>query len=278
MPAVSELLALVVDLEARLDQLAQLAQSRLEVVRARSEETADLVRDWGGAEKGLLLERDQLVAEISALQVRQAHLEDDKRLLEEELAELRRRHLSPRQLTPADVEGEDLAALAAAVERAEKRRERIGPVNPLAAQECAEAEERARFLAEQRRDLEDSLAELKRVIEELDQHIERSFAEFFARTQEHFASVIAAVFPGAKGTLRLVAEEDSEGEKAASPGIGLEIKLPNKGPRSISLLSGGEKAMAAIAFLFALFLARPCPFYILDEVEASLDDVNIRRF
>jgi len=80
---------------------------------------------------------------------------------------------------------------------------------------------------------------------------------------------------GTAGELEEVLAEEA---KPPVRGIGLEVKFPNKSPRSLSLLSGGEKAMAAIAFLFSLFLARPCPFYILDEVEASLDDVNIRRF
>jgi chromosome segregation protein len=180
--------------------------------------------------------------------------------------------------------------LEAAVERAERRRERIGVVNPLAEQECAEMEERARFFEEQRRDLEASLAQLQDVIKDLDEHIERVFAEIFTATRENFSSVIASVFPGAKGALKLTEPKPSrqapegDDEEPVGPeddqqgGIAVEIKLPNKSPRSLSLLSGGEKAMTAIAFLFSLFLARPCPFYILDEVEASLDDINIRRF
>ena len=133
-------------------------------------------------------------------------------MLEEELAELRRRHLSPRGLTPADVVGEDAGALLGAVERAERRRERIGPVNPLAEQECAEMEERARFLEEQRRDLEASVAQLQEVIADLDEHIERSFAEIFEATKEHFSAVIASVFPGAKGTLKLTEAKTAAGQ------------------------------------------------------------------
>jgi chromosome segregation protein len=169
-------------------------------------------------------------------------------------------------------------------------------VNPLAEQECAEMEERARFLTEQRRDLEASIAQLHEVITALDEHINGSFNDIFDSIRENFSAVIATVFPGAKGNLTLtegkpagqdgrVSDEGSTEEFLESgdaaemvPGISLSVKFPNKSPRSMSLLSGGEKAMTAIAFLFSLFLARPCPFYILDEVEASLDDVNIRRF
>jgi chromosome segregation protein len=149
-------------------------------------------------------------------------------------------------------------------------------------------------LLEQRRDLEASIGELQQVVTDLDEHIETSFGQIFEIVKENFSGVIATVFPGAKGSLKLVegaaARTDEgvtgeEGEDAlteearpAVKGISLEVKFANKSPRTLSLLSGGEKAMTAIAFLFSLFLARPCPFYILDEVEASLDDINIRRF
>jgi chromosome segregation protein len=145
-------------------------------------------------------------------------------------------------------------------------------------------------------DLEASIAQLQDVIGGLDEHINSSFDEIFGTIQQNFAAVIATVFPGAKGNLSLTEGKpagrgtgqcedgqvddstESGHELETAPGISLSVKLPNKAPRSMSLLSGGEKAMTAIAFLFSLFLARPCPFYILDEVEASLDDVNIRRF
>jgi len=124
------------------------------------------------------------------------------------------------------------------------------------------------------------MRELQEVVGELDEHIQSAFTELFTAASQNFGGVIETVFPGAKGALRLVEEEpqevDSDGKTA--PGVTIEVKFPNKAPRSMSLLSGGEKAMTAIAFLFSLFLARPCPFYILDEVEAALDDHNIRRF
>jgi len=287
----------LLEVAERLAESSRVAAGEMEAVveaaRTRTEDTARVMRDRGGEEAGLQREHDSLASRLADLRVQEALLEERRTLLEDELSELRRRHLSPRGLTPADVDGEEVEALAAAVERAERRRERIGPVNPLAEQECAEMEERAGFLAEQRRDLEASLNQLQEVIDELDEHIESTFGEIFKAAREHFSAVIASVFPGAKGTLKLTEPkasrrrqaEDMEGgleepeeEKEAAGGIALEVKLPNKAPRSLSLLSGGEKAMTAIAFLFALFLARPCPFYILDEVEASLDDINIRRF
>ena len=296
LPLLTELLAVVEQLAERLRTVSTVMESQVEEARVRSQNAANTIRDWGGAEAALQHEHDVLADRIAQLQVDDARLGDRRSALEEELAELRRRHLSPRGLVPQEVLGEDADVLFGAVERAERRREKIGPVNPLAEQECAELEERAGFLKEQRRDLEASLSQLQELISGLDEHIEASFSEIFEATKEHFSSVIATVFPGARGTLKLTeagtvagrAEavgEDQQTDLADGEvpgeivgGIALEVRLPNKAPRSLTLLSGGEKAMTAIAFLFSLFLARPCPFYILDEVEASLDDVNIRRF
>ncbi|NLO28303.1 MAG: chromosome segregation protein SMC [Actinobacteria bacterium] len=293
LPVVGSLLEVTERLVEGARVVAGEMESVVEAVRTRTEGAARVMRDRGGEEAGLQREHDALVSRLTDLRVQEALLEERRTLLEDELSGLKRRHLSPRRLTAADVEGEDAESLTAAVERAERRREHIGPVNPLAEQECAEMEERAAFLAEQRRDLEASINQLQEVIDELNDHIECTFGEIFKAAREHFQGVIASVFPGAKGTLKLTEPkspgrrptEDIEGgleepeeEKEAAGGIALEVKLPNKAPRSLSLLSGGEKAMTAIAFLFSLFLARPCPFYILDEVEASLDDINIRRF
>jgi chromosome segregation protein len=283
-------------------------EETVEATRARTEGTAGGMRDREGTEAGLQLEMQQMTARSTDLRVSQALFYDRRTVLEDELAELCRRHMSPRGLVPEDVVGESSESLAAAVERAERRRERIGPINPLAEQECAEMEERARFLAEERADLEASVTQLLDVIAELDEHIETTFSEIFESARLHFSAVIASVFPGAKGTLKLTEPKRARGEPAEgavdggstaeglgmeegpgaialgdeptqqNSGIEIEVRFPNKAPRSLSLLSGGEKAMTAIAFLFSLFLARPCPFYILDEVEASLDDINIRRF
>ena len=292
LPMLERLLTAVEGLAEHSRVVKTAYEVRLEEARAAAEGAARLMRDTAGSETGLQQQYEAMGSRLTELQVDRARSEDRRGVLDEELAELRRRHLSPRSLTAAEITGENVELLAAAAERAERRVEKIGPINPLAEQECAELEERATFLAEQRRDLEASLAELQEVVTDLDDHIETSFAEIFEVVRENFSATIATVFPGAKGSLKLVegpaarAEEgQAELEEAlieeARPvvkGIGLEVKLANKSPRTLSLLSGGEKAMTAIAFLFSLFLARPCPFYILDEVEASLDDTNIRRF
>jgi chromosome segregation protein len=130
-------------------------------------------------------------------------------------------------------------------------------------------------LQTQREDLEQSLAELARLRDELQQTVEQRFAETFAAVQANFTEVAATLFPGGEGRLRLTEAEEGEDEL---PGIEVELRPAGKKVTRLSLLSGGEKALGAISFLFALFLARPCPFYLLDEVEAALDDTNIGRF
>jgi len=167
----------------------------------------------------------------------------------------------------------EAAELRQSLERLERRRERIGPVNPLAEAECSQLGERAAFLREQRRDLDGSLEELEELIAELTARIDAEFAETFAAVQEQFAHMVEVLFPGGRGRL-LLQEPASEDE---SGGVAVEVKPARKLGKKLQLLSGGERALVAIAFLMALVLARPCPFYILDEIEAALDDVNIGR-
>jgi chromosome segregation protein len=147
-------------------------------------------------------------------------------------------------------------------------------VNPLAKEEYEAEKERLVELETQRRDLELSLQELEELRAELAETVERRFAETFDAVASHFEDVAATLFPGGEGRLRLVDHEDAEGE------IGIEVELRPAGKKitRLGMLSGGEKALGAISFLFALFLAKPCPFYLLDEVEAALDDANIGRF
>ena len=171
-------------------------------------------------------------------------------------------------------EGDDRDELAERIERLERRRESLGQVNPLAKEEHDAEKARLDELATQRADLEASLEELEKLRAELTETVERRFAETFESVQRHFHEVAGTLFPGGEGRLTLTVPEDDE----ELPGIEVELRPAGKKVQRLSLLSGGEKALGAISFLFALFLARPCPFYLLDEVEAALDDTNIGRF
>jgi chromosome segregation protein len=147
-------------------------------------------------------------------------------------------------------------------------------------------------LETQREDLESALAELESLIKETDRRIREAFEETFDAAARNFEDVVQHLFPGGRGALRLVHEEMGprpvvggdqpepvEGEdEEPEAGVEIEVTPPGKSTKRLSLLSGGEKSLVALAFMFAVFLARPCPFYILDEVEAALDDLNIDRF
>ena len=176
--------------------------------------------------------------------------------------------------TDERAEGDDRDELAERTERLERRRESLGQVNPLAKEEYDGEKARLEELATQRKDLEQSLVELEKLSAELTETVERRFNETFDAVQRNFAEVASTLFPGGEGRLRLTESDDEEEQ----PGIEVELRPAGKKVQRLSLLSGGEKALGAISFLFALFLARPCPFYLLDEVEAALDDTNIGRF
>jgi chromosome segregation protein len=176
--------------------------------------------------------------------------------------------------TDERAEGDDRDELHERAERLERRREQLGQVNPLAKEEHDAEKLRLDELATQRADLEQSLTELEKLSAELKETVERRFEETFDAVQKHFHEVAGTLFPGGEGRLQLTLPEDDESQ----PGIEVELRPAGKKVQRLSLLSGGEKALGAISFLFALFLARPCPFYLLDEVEAALDDTNIGRF
>jgi chromosome segregation protein len=191
------------------------------------------------------------------------------------------------------LEVDEAAALAARLERLERRRESLGAVNPLAQEEYEQAKQRGDDLTTQCDDLERSLKELRTLIRDLTRTIDERFEETFHAVAKNFSDVIETLFPGGRGRLRLTDAEpagdsaaegggDGEGEREPvepiEPGIELEVRPAGKRIESLSLLSGGEKSLTAIAFLFSLLLTKPSPFYLLDEVEAALDDANIERF
>ena len=157
-------------------------------------------------------------------------------------------------------------------EAAERALSLLGTVNPLALEEFAALEERHRFLTTQLEDLKASRRDLLDIVKEVDERVEQVFTEAFADTAREFEIVFARLFPGGEGRLVLTDPSDM-----LTTGLDVEARPPGKKVKRLSLLSGGEKALGAISFLFALFLARPCPFYLLDEVEAALDDTNLGR-
>ena len=149
----------------------------------------------------------------------------------------------------------------------------LGPVNPLALEELSTLEERHKELEAQVDDVRGARRELHEVVRTLDHEIMTSFAAAAADVNEHFSTLIAMLFPGGTGRLMLVEPDD-----LLNTGVEIEVRPAGRNVRRVSLLSGGERSMAALAFLFAVFRSRPSPFYMMDEVEAALDDVNLSRF
>ncbi len=268
----ARLCAMAETLGAGLDTAAALAtrfeapvRARVDVGAERATRLGDDLRRLGAAEVELRRQAEEASERATHVQVELARLEA-------EAEEAARRLEQAGTVAPA--EGDDRAELAARVERLDSRREALGKVNPLAKEEYEAEKERLEELATQRQDLEDSLAEIAKLRDELADTVQRRFSETFDAVARNFEEVAATLFPGGEGRLRLV-EPDEEGSE---PGVEVELRPAGKRVTRLSLLSGGEKALGAISFLFSLFLAKPCPFYLLDEVEAALDDTNIARF
>jgi chromosome segregation protein len=166
----------------------------------------------------------------------------------------------------------DRAALSKQAEEAAKKLERLGKVNPLALEEYAALTERHTFLAAQLDDLRKTRRDLLTVVKEVDDRVQEVFASAYADTAREFTALFARLFPGGQGSLVLTEPDDM-----LATGIEIEARPPGKKVKRLSLLSGGERSLTAIAYLFAIFKARPSPFYVLDEVEAALDDTNLQR-
>ncbi len=265
---------------------------------AAGEQSAAELRRYAAQEADLQATLRSAGEVVTAAEVRAQRARDAAGEAEEELARTAERLGSEPAVPDAPLDEGRRDELEARLERLARRREQLGPVNPLAQSEYEEAVSHVEELEAQREDLESALAELQGLIRDTDRRIREAFDETFESTARNFEEVVGHLFPGGRGRLTLVrpdgprpvlggaavAEPEPEGGDEpdpvaiTEPGVDLEVTPAGKSARRLSLLSGGEKSLVALAFLFAVFLARPCPFYILDEVEAALDDLNIDRF
>ncbi|MFJ3495400.1 chromosome segregation protein SMC [Streptomyces sp. NPDC086091] len=155
---------------------------------------------------------------------------------------------------------------------AERAHQQLGKVNPLALEEFAALEERHKFLSEQLEDLKKTRADLLQVVKEVDERVEQVFTEAFLDTAREFEGVFGRLFPGGEGRLFL-----TDPDNMLTTGVDVEARPPGKKVKRLSLLSGGERSLTAVAMLVSIFKARPSPFYVMDEVEAALDDTNLQR-
>ncbi len=261
------------------------------------DEIAEEMRACSQREYELQAEMKAASDKLTAAEVEAAHLGDRRAEAAKELAAIVERLGEPLDEWEQTVGEEERAEIDRRLERLERRRSQIGPVNPLAEREYEEAREHVETLQAQREDTERGMHELEALIRDIDREIERAFEQTFEGTAKNFEEMVEHLFPGGRGRLRRVtlravpaAGEDAEAgsgdddeseereEEREELGVEIEVTPAGKSTRKLSLLSGGEKSLVALAFVFAVFLARPCPFYILDEVEAALDDANIDRF
>ncbi|MFJ8632957.1 chromosome segregation protein SMC [Streptomyces sp. NPDC093568] len=155
---------------------------------------------------------------------------------------------------------------------AERAYQQLGKVNPLALEEFAALEERHKFLSEQLEDLKKTRADLLQVVKEVDERVEQVFTEAYRDTAREFEGVFSRLFPGGEGRLIL-----TDPDNMLTTGVDVEARPPGKKVKRLSLLSGGERSLTAVAMLVSIFKARPSPFYVMDEVEAALDDTNLQR-
>jgi chromosome segregation ATPase len=267
-----------------------------------SDEIADELRACTKLEFELQAQMRSVSEELTQAEVEAAHLGDRRAEAEREMAAIVEKLGEEVPAAESAMTDEERAEIDRRLERLDRRRAQIGPVNPLAEREYEEASEHVEQLQAQREDTERAMRELESLIREIDEEIERAFEETFEATATNFEEMVEHLFPGGRGRLRRVslravreeeqpAAEGEEGAEAAEPdpdeeereerdefGVEIEVNPAGKSTRKLSLMSGGEKSLVALAFVFAVFLARPCPFYILDEVEAALDDANIDRF
>ncbi|MFJ3717737.1 AAA family ATPase [Streptomyces sp. NPDC090057] len=174
----------------------------------------------------------------------------------------------PRNLPRPFVRAEQEKRLKAA----ERAYQQLGKVNPLALEEFAALEERHKFLSEQLEDLKKTRADLLQVVKEVDERVEQVFTEAYRDTAREFEGVFSRLFPGGEGRLVL-----TDPDNMLTTGVDVEARPPGKKVKRLSLLSGGERSLTAVALLVSIFKARPSPFYVMDEVEAALDDTNLQR-
>ncbi len=270
--AVERLLGVVASAQEVLD-------AALAALRDRYRRQLEAVRAGGARLDELRRQRSSEERELAAARGRMQKVELDlveAAVRRESVVEVLRRDLGvgPEEAmaAPAPELPED-SDPAARIVQLEAELAALGPVNPLALEELSELGERHQFLEAQVEDVRLARRELHQVIRTLDEEIMHVFDSAFADVNEHFSSLVTTLFPGGTGRLSLNDPED-----LLDTGVEVEVRPAGRNVRRLSLLSGGERSLVALAFLFAVFRSRPSPFYLMDEVEAALDDVNLQRF
>jgi chromosome segregation protein len=271
---------------AVLDRLATQVDGHRLVLEAHHADLVERRRRQSEEVRGLSARLDQLRSDRAAAERRLDEVRERARRAEIDEAEARLRLESAVEMLRHDLDVEpDVAEAAPAPELPEgvsaqarvreldRELRLLGPINPLALEEFTELQQRHGFLEEQLEDVRTTRRELNRVIKAIDEEIQTVFAAAYADVADNFTKLFDGLFPGGSGRLVL-----TDPDNLLGTGIEVEAKPSGKNVKKLSLLSGGERSLTALAFLFAVFRSRPSPFYVMDEVEAALDDVNLHRF
>ena len=271
---------------ARTGRLGAMVDDRLAVIDAELATLRDRRRRQSEAARAAVerldaLRRDRRAAEQRLAELREranrAELDEaEARMRLEAATETLRRDFDCEPERAIETECPELAPGTTApgrVRELERELRLMGPINPLALEEFTALSERHQFLEGQLDDVKSSRRELAKVIREIDAEIVEVFRAAYADVAENFVKLFETLFPGGQGRLRL-----TDPDNPLETGIEIEARPVGKNVRKLSLLSGGERSLTALAFLFAVFRSRPSPFYLMDEVEAALDDVNLHRF
>ncbi|NLD77662.1 MAG: chromosome segregation protein SMC [Acidimicrobiales bacterium] len=257
----------------------ELIEAELVGLRERRRQQSDATRAVTSRLEALRKERSQAEQDLAGIRERSQRVEIDE-------AETRMRLEAAVEALRRDLDTEPEAAMAAPapelaegvkapvrVRELERDLRLMGPINPLALEEFQALQERNEFIEGQLEDVRTSRRDLSKVIRAIDAEIISVFSAAFAEVSQNYTQLFEMLFPGGKGRLKL-----TDPENLLTTGIEVEARPSGKNVRKLSLLSGGERSLTALAYLFAVFRARPSPFYVMDEVEAALDDVNLSRF
>lgn len=267
-------------------RLSSIVENHLRTLEARQIELQELRRRQSGEIRGISQRLDESRRERSATEKQLEEQRERNRRVELEESEVKVRLEGATETLRRDLEVEPQRAIdtqlpelpegtnpLARQRELERELRLMGPINPLALEEFTELQLRNTFLEEQLEDVKNSRRELMKVIKQVDQEIQSNFAAAYADVRDNFTKLFAMLFPGGTGRLTLTNPDD-----LLNTGIEVEAKPSGKNVKKLSLLSGGERSLTALAYLFAVFRSRPSPFYVMDEVEAALDDVNLHRF
>jgi chromosome segregation protein len=261
---------LQVELEVLLDRRHR-QQQESEKIGEHYEEQRTHLEEFRDQLRRVRLEAEELRKVVNQLQLNQHELQVDADHLRESVLERYRVDLLEHQVPEATED--ELARQQQQLSRLQQRIESLGEVNLMAIDEYREQEERYDFLSQQRDDLNQSLDDLQKAINQINRTTRRRFKETFELVNEKFRQLFPRMFNGGQAELRLTDEDD-----LLETGIDIVAQPPGKRLQSVNLLSGGEKALTAVALIFSLFMIKPTPFCVLDEVDAPLDDANIDRF